>query len=206
MATWRPAAWSRDEAALPAGSVPRDHLSMPAGRRPPFGGLVVTGQQDRTQPERAQGGDRGGRRRLDRVGDREGPLTAPSQPTRTAVRLRFQVRHCTARAVRDGHGASANSLPPDQSAASSTPPAPRPGRAGSPRPGGSAPASAGAAAVIAGAMPCWDACSTAPAQRSSWARGTRARPARRTVIRPVVTVPVLSRTTTATDREVSSAR
>ena len=57
-----------------------------------------------------------------------------------------------------------------------------------------------AAAVIAAATACSDACSTAPAQRSSSARLTP--PAGRTPasdIRPVVTVPVLSRTTTSTD-------
>src|SRR6202034_3211462 len=71
---------------------------------------------------------------------------------------------------------------------------------------GSGPASRLAAAVIAAATACSEASSTAPAYRSRVARLTPS--AGRTPassIRPVVTVPVLSRTTTSIARDDSSA-
>ena len=60
---------------------------------------------------------------------------------------------------------------------------------------------------MAAATACSDACSTPPAYRSRSARVTPlARHAPTMIIRPVVTVPVLSKTTTPTDREDSRAR
>ena len=66
-----------DDGGLPGRERPRDDFVDARGRRDgPGGGLVVPGQQDRVQPEAAQFGDRGGRRRLDRVGHRDGALGA----------------------------------------------------------------------------------------------------------------------------------
>ena len=64
-----------DDGGLPVRQRPGDDLvdahRAGDGLR---GGLVVAGQQDGVQPERAQLGDGGGGGRLDRVGDREGAV------------------------------------------------------------------------------------------------------------------------------------
>ena len=138
------------------------------------------------------------------------PWTAPSQPISTAVHPACsQVRHCPARSAGMTTARSANSCsrPTTTSRPSTIPRAPSPGRALKPSACGSGPASAFAAALIASATACSDACSTAPAYRSSSVRLTPS--AARTPdsdICPVVTVPVLSRTTTVTERDVSRAR
>ena len=71
---------------------------------------------------------------------------------------------------------------------------------------GSGPSSPCAASLIATATGCPDACSTAPAWRSSSSRLIPSAAATSaTAITPVVTVPVLSSTTVSTVREDSSA-
>jgi hypothetical protein len=56
-----------------------DVLNADSRRDGPGGGLAVAGQQHGVQPEPAQSRDGAGRRRLDRVGDRDGAadLTVP---------------------------------------------------------------------------------------------------------------------------------
>jgi len=74
-----------DDGRLAGRKGARDHLlDSRGGRDGPGGGLVVPGEQDRAEPEPAQLGDGGGRRRLDRVGDRDGAAD-PSQPASTVV-------------------------------------------------------------------------------------------------------------------------
>ena len=81
-----------------------------------------------------------------------------------------------------------------------------PGQRAEPAASGSGPASARAAALTAAATACSDASSTEPAFRSRVSRLVpSAASTAVSVIRPVVTVPVLSSTTTSTPRDASSA-
>ena len=154
-------------AALPSGSVPAMTSSMPtAAATARAVGLVVPGQQDRVQPERAQFGDGGGGGRLDRVGDRDGaagravPADQHRGPAVLLPRpaLRGQVG-------RDGQAVVGEQpLAPDQDlaavdGAARAEPRQRPEALGLRQ----RPASASAAALIAAATACSDACSTAPA-------------------------------------------
>jgi hypothetical protein len=137
------------------------------------------------------------------------PLTSPSQQTRTVVwPARSHCVHWLARSGGIGTPRSRSSLcrPTTISRPSTSPRAPRPGRARKPSAWGSGPSSAKAAALIAAAMACSDACSTAPAYLSRSARlmpGTARSPV--SVIWPLVTVPVLSSTTVSIDPDDSRA-
>ena len=92
-----------DDGGLVGWQRPGDDLvDARRGRDGPGGRLVVPGQQDRAQPERAQFGDGRGRGRLDRVGDRDA-RRAPRRPSRPAPRCgRPAPTPGTARPVRRG--------------------------------------------------------------------------------------------------------
>ena len=79
-----------DDGRLAGRQRPGDDLvDARRGGDRPRGRLVVPGQQDRVQPERAQFGDGGGGRGLDRVGDRDGAAdgAVPADQHRGAARL-----------------------------------------------------------------------------------------------------------------------
>jgi len=137
------------------------------------------------------------------------PRTSPSHPASTAVQpASSQARHRAAKLAGAVMPCPGNSVSrPTMTAWPSTVPrAPSPGSALKSLASGSGPVSLRAAALIAAATACSDACSTAPAYLSTSVRLPP--PDGRTPasdIRPVVTVPVLSSTTTRTDRDDSRA-
>ena len=164
------------------------------------GGAVVAGEQDGRSP---RGATRRRPRplRLDHVGDREHRrrLPVPGRPRspsgRGAARLgrRSQRgRECTARS------ASSAGRPTTTVAARRRRPDPSPSGSRSPRPAGKGPSCA-ARAATARATGCSEA-SSRPRQASARADRPRPPPRSTSVIRPVVTVPVLSRTTVSTRR------
>ncbi len=131
----------------------------------------------------------------------------PSQPTATAVRpAASAARLASASSAGRGcaHSVSRASRPATTAWPSTTPWTPRPGRFSKFSTGGRVPRRSAAAVATAVAMGCSEACSRAPARRRAsssvvpWAAWTASR-----VIRPVVTVPVLSRTTVSTRRVFS---
>ena len=137
----------------------------------PRGGPVVPGEQHRRQPELAELGDRRGGGRLDRVGDHQhpaGPAVPADRDGRTACRPRPRRR--PGRALRERQAALAkqaarptsDGVPVDRRPGRR---APRGWRTRSPaagrRPGRGPPA------AMARAIGCSEACSTAPASRST---------------------------------------
>ncbi len=172
-------------------------------------GGVVAGEQQRTEPERPQGRDRFRGGRLDRVGDGEQPASlavarprAPRSVPRPRRRAgRRPARSCTSTL----QSARSAGRPTWTRWPSTTPSTPRPSRFVNDSTAGRGPASARAARAIAWAIGCSEASSSAPAIRRtsvrSWPSATTTSTS---VIRPLVTVPVLSSTIVSTRRVDSS--
>ena len=160
--------------------------------------------EDRAQPERAQPRDGLGRRRLDGVGDDEQRTrrAVPADRDRSATR-RLGVARARSRPASSCSAQSASSAgrPTTAPRPSTTPSTPSPDRFAKLSTGGSAPSSARAAAAIARAIGCSEASSSAPATRSTALRSApRASTTSTRLIRPLVTVPVLSSRIVSTRR------
>ncbi len=130
------------------------------------------------------------------------PRARPSQPTVTAVRPSCSARR---RASANSSGSASYNRPTATSRPSTRPRTPRPGTFSKCSAPGSAPVRFSAPAAIARATGCSEACSRAPASRStSCSSSPSAAYTSWRVIRPLVTVPVLSSTTVSTRRVDSS--
>ena len=197
-------------AALPAGSVPAMTSSMPASAATARAVASLSPvSRIGCSPSARSSATAAAAESLTVSATAIAPRAAPSQPTSTAVRPACSHRrHWPASSPSTAIPCSASSRarPMTISRPSTVPRAPSPGSARNAPARGSGPHSSLAAALIAVATECSEPSSTAPAYLSRSARATP--PAACTPassIRPVVTVPVLSRTTTSTARDDSSA-
>ena len=128
-------------------------------------------------------------------------VARPSQPAAIAVCPRASAARRAASSAGGrciAQSASSAGRPTISAWPSTTPSTPSPSRLAKPSTAASGPA-ADAAAAMAWAIGCSEACSSAPTRRSASSRSTPSATATSTrLIRPVVTVPVLSRTTVST--------
>ena len=137
---------------------------------------------------------------------RRGPAgpTRRRQPSDRATRPPFE-RPRARPAARNPTPPSAPGGRPRRPRPRPSPPRPGPRGSRTPRPAGSTPCSSSAAVAIARATGCSDACSSAPASRRASARSAPSAAVTPTrLMRPVVTVPVLSSTTVSIVRVDSS--
>ena len=206
MATARPSACSRlTDVDLVRGQYLGDDLGDPdLGGDRAGSGLVVAGQQDRRQPERAEPLDRLGAGVLQRVRDDQHGAGRPSQPTTTGraagalgIGLRaLQVLRQRQAALGQQRRAAHEHVPAVDDALDAE--AFEVAEAGHGRQRAELAFGGGATARAIG---CSDAASSAPAYRSASARSSPVTTSTR-VIRPVVTVPVLSSTIVSITRVV----
>ena len=156
-----------DDGCLIGGQRPCDHL-VDADLRGdgPGGRLVVAGQQDGAQAEGAQPGDGGRRGRLDRVGDGDGALdrAVPADQHRGAAGL-LPGAALRGQLGRHGHPVPGKQLLPADDDLAAVDGAPRAESGQGPEPvrPRQGPGLRRAAALIAAATACSEACSTAPA-------------------------------------------
>ena len=198
---------------MSSGSASAITVSMPSSAATARGrGLAVAGEQDRLEPLGAQPARWPRGSRPERVGHRRAPrAAAPSKAAATARPSGRPARGDRARrASASGRApcSASERRPADDDGRPSTTRLRRPGPRDSVKrstAGSGAAARRSAAAAMARPIGCSEACSTAPTSRSASARSTPSTVRRRaSVIRPLVTVPVLSRTTVSIRRVDSS--
>ena len=149
MATTRPSAWSRlRTSTFSCGSTSAITCSMPTSAATDrAAAVVVAGQQDRRQAQGAQLPDRGGRGRLDRVGDHQHPARGAvpaDRDRRPSLGLRGGGRPLEV--VGQRRAASSRRRPTTTAAPSTSPVTPRPSTLRKSSTGGSGPVRSAAAA------------------------------------------------------------